>query len=289
MGDVTGINEQPERRPITMRADSRPVSRRLEEIVVAARALAGDLAGGAPGQEEGDGDLLGDAATRLRRSVIGPLERASALPHAGTEAGTERASTGRGDGEPARSPRECLWDLAREATVLRTEPGATNELLEPLREEQRARWVELLSRSADDALLPADPEWRAAFVAYLEWGSRFGLENSQPGAHPPPHMPVPRHATSALLETRLSDGRLFVEGKTWTGFANSEERFADEFVGQKIQPFWIEDEATRVDNTNFIVASRFKSHAVRDGLLITGQQQYSGAAAACLMIQALGQ
>ena len=50
-----------------------------------------------------------------------------------------------------------------------------------LREEQRARWVELLSKSADDAMLPADPEWRAAFVAYLEWGSRIGLENSQPG------------------------------------------------------------------------------------------------------------
>ena len=60
------------------------------------------------------------------------------------------------------------------------------------REEQRARWVELLSKSADDAMLPADPEWRAAFVAYLEWGSRIGLENSQPEAHPPPHMPVPR-------------------------------------------------------------------------------------------------
>lgn len=97
------------------------------------------------------------------------------------------------------------------------------------------------------------------------------------------------HATCALLETRLSDGSLLVEGKTWTGFANSEERFADEFVGQKIQPFWIEDEASKLDNTNFIVASRFKSHAVRDGLLVTGQQQHSGAAAACLMIQALGQ
>jgi truncated hemoglobin YjbI len=61
-----------------------------------------------------------------------------------------------------------------------------------LREEQRARWVQLLCKSADDAGLPADPEWRAAFVAYLEWGSRIALENSQPGAHPPPHMPVPR-------------------------------------------------------------------------------------------------
>jgi hypothetical protein len=60
-----------------------------------------------------------------------------------------------------------------------------------LREEQRARWVQLLCKSADDAQLPTDPEWRAAFVAYLEWGSRIALENSQPGAHPPPHMPVP--------------------------------------------------------------------------------------------------
>jgi truncated hemoglobin YjbI len=61
-----------------------------------------------------------------------------------------------------------------------------------LREEQRARWVQLLCRAADEAELPADPEWRAAFVAYLEWGSRIALENSQPGAHPPSNMPVPR-------------------------------------------------------------------------------------------------
>jgi putative intracellular protease/amidase len=96
------------------------------------------------------------------------------------------------------------------------------------------------------------------------------------------------HATCALLETRLSDGRLLVDGKTWTGFADSEEDYADEFVGQRIQPFRIEEEAKKLDGTNFIVASRFKSHAVRDGLLITGQQQYSGAAAARLIIEALG-
>lgn len=41
-------------------------------------------------------------------------------------------------------------------------------------------------------MLPSDPEFRAAFVAYLEWGSRIGTENSQQGAMPPPHMPVPR-------------------------------------------------------------------------------------------------
>lgn len=96
------------------------------------------------------------------------------------------------------------------------------------------------------------------------------------------------HATCILLRTRLSDGRLLVEGKTWTGFANSEEDFADAFVGQPIQPFRIEDEARKLEGTNFIVASRFKPHAIRDGNLITGQQQYSGAAAARLIVEALG-
>ena len=96
------------------------------------------------------------------------------------------------------------------------------------------------------------------------------------------------HGTCALLETRLSDGSPLVEGKTWTGFANSEEDYVDEFVGQRVQPFRIEEEEKKISGTNFIVSSRFKSHAVRDGLLITGQQQYSGAAAARLIIEALG-
>jgi CDGSH-type Zn-finger protein/truncated hemoglobin YjbI len=59
-------------------------------------------------------------------------------------------------------------------------------------EDQRARWVRMLCQSADDAKLPDDPEFRAAFVAYLEWGSRIGGENSQQNAMPPPNMPVPR-------------------------------------------------------------------------------------------------
>ena len=95
------------------------------------------------------------------------------------------------------------------------------------------------------------------------------------------------HATCVLLKTKLN-GKLLVDGKTWTGFANSEERYADEFVGKRIQPFWIEDEAKKIAETNFIVSGRFKAHAVRDGNLITGQQQYSGTAVARLVTEALG-
>jgi putative intracellular protease/amidase len=96
------------------------------------------------------------------------------------------------------------------------------------------------------------------------------------------------HGTCILLKTRLADGTLLVEGKTWTGFANSEEQFADAFVGKRIQPFWIEDEAKKLTSTNFIVGMRFAPFVYRDGRLITGQQQYSGGAAAREVITALG-
>ena len=39
-------------------------------------------------------------------------------------------------------------------------------------EPQRARWVALASRAADEAGLPADPEFRAALASYLDWSSR---------------------------------------------------------------------------------------------------------------------
>jgi putative intracellular protease/amidase len=96
------------------------------------------------------------------------------------------------------------------------------------------------------------------------------------------------HATCLLLNARRRDGSLIVEGLTWTGFANSEEDYVDEFVGQRVQPFRIEDEARKLGGTNFIVDGGFKSHCVRDGNLITGQQQYSGRQAAQLVIGALG-
>ena len=96
------------------------------------------------------------------------------------------------------------------------------------------------------------------------------------------------HSTCLLLEARDAEGRLLVEGRSWTGFADAEERYADELAGQKIQPFWIEEEARKIDGTNFIVDQPFRSFAIRDGLLVTGQQQFSGAAAAHLVIECVG-
>jgi putative intracellular protease/amidase len=86
---------------------------------------------------------------------------------------------------------------------------------------------------------------------------------------------------------KLSDGKPLIEGKTMTGFANVEEDFADSYVGQKVMPFRIEDEAKKL-GANFITGGLFKAFATRDSRLITGQQQYSGKATALEAIKALG-
>ncbi|HEY1989970.1 MAG TPA: CDGSH iron-sulfur domain-containing protein [Acidimicrobiales bacterium] len=74
-------------------------------------------------------------------------------------------------------------------------------------EEKRARWVELLQRSAVEAGMPNDPEFRSTFGSYIEWGSRLALENSQVGAQPPEHMPMPHwdwHTAAGAPGSRAS-------------------------------------------------------------------------------------
>jgi hemoglobin len=58
--------------------------------------------------------------------------------------------------------------------------------------EQRFRFASLMTLAADDARLPDDPEFRAALVGYLEWGTRLAMQNSQEGAEVAEHAPVPR-------------------------------------------------------------------------------------------------
>jgi putative intracellular protease/amidase len=96
------------------------------------------------------------------------------------------------------------------------------------------------------------------------------------------------HGTCVLLEAKLSDGTYLIQGKTITGFANSEEDYGDQVVGQKMMPFRIEDEAKKL-GANFVTKEAFAPHAVKDGNLITGQQQNSGAETAKLVLAALGE
>jgi putative intracellular protease/amidase len=95
------------------------------------------------------------------------------------------------------------------------------------------------------------------------------------------------HGTCILLNAKLPNGKYLVEGKRWTGFASEEEQYADAYVGKQIQPFRIEDLARQMPNSKYEDGAPFSAFAIRDGNLITGQQQNSGAAAAEKVLQAL--
>jgi putative intracellular protease/amidase len=103
------------------------------------------------------------------------------------------------------------------------------------------------------------------------------------------------HGVAILRYARLASGDLIAKGRTVTGFANVEEDFADQAVwsmnllprGQHVMPWRIEDEL-KAAGANYIQAGLWRSFACRDGNLVTGQQNFSGADTARLVIEAVG-
>ena len=95
------------------------------------------------------------------------------------------------------------------------------------------------------------------------------------------------HGSSLLLWTCLSDGSLLAKGKKWTGFTDDEEDDVNEAFGMKLNEYTIQSEAAGIDGTTFLCRGANEPFAVRDGRLITGQQQYSSGLTADLMLDAL--
>ena len=104
------------------------------------------------------------------------------------------------------------------------------------------------------------------------------------------------HGTAILRYAKLRNGEYLVKGKTVTGFANVEEDFADNAVwsmnllarDKHVMPWRIEDELKKL-GANYIQAGLWRGFAVRDGNLVTGQQNFSGSETADVVIQALGE
>lgn len=103
------------------------------------------------------------------------------------------------------------------------------------------------------------------------------------------------HGTAALKWAKDSSGQPLAQGRTVTGFADCEEDFADEAMwsagwlpqGVHLMPWRIEPALKKL-GANYVQGGRFRAFAVRDGRLITGQQNFSGAATAKLVLEALG-
>jgi putative intracellular protease/amidase len=104
------------------------------------------------------------------------------------------------------------------------------------------------------------------------------------------------HGVSILRYAKLSDGSYLAAGKTVTGFANVEEDFADNAVwsmgllarDKHVMPWRIEDEMKRI-GANYVQAGLWRGFAIRDGNLLTGQQNFSGMETAEALIRALGE
>lgn len=103
------------------------------------------------------------------------------------------------------------------------------------------------------------------------------------------------HGVAILKYATSANGEWIAKGKTVTGFANVEEDFADEAVwgmnllprDKHVMPWRIEDELKKL-GANYVQAGLWRGFAIRDGNLITGQQNFSGAETARLIIEALG-
>jgi putative intracellular protease/amidase len=103
------------------------------------------------------------------------------------------------------------------------------------------------------------------------------------------------HGTAILAFAKLESGEYLAKDRTVTGFPNVEEDLADQMTweagalpeGEHIMPWRIEDELNRL-GANYIQAGAFRSFAIRDGNLVTGQQNFSGAETARLILEAVG-
>jgi putative intracellular protease/amidase len=103
------------------------------------------------------------------------------------------------------------------------------------------------------------------------------------------------HGSAILAYARDSGGQYIAKGRTVTGFANVEEDFADNAVwsygmlprGKRVMPWRIEDRLKEI-GANYVQGGLWRSFAVRDGNLVTGQQNFSGEQTARLVIEALG-
>ncbi len=84
------------------------------------------------------------------------------------------------------------------------------------------------------------------------------------------------HSTGTLRHVMTPDGKVFVKGKTVTGFTNGEEAEVDL---TNVVPFLVEDEMLRLGAT-FSKVKNWGVHVVTDGLLVTGQNPASSGPAA---------
>jgi len=91
------------------------------------------------------------------------------------------------------------------------------------------------------------------------------------------------HATAVLLNVKDDNGNFYIQGKSLTGFSNSEEEAVQL---TQVVPFLLEDEI-KARGGDYQKVSDWAPFVVQDGLLISGQNPASSEMAARTLLKSL--
>lgn len=189
------------------------------------------------------------------------------------EAGFEITLASPKGGQPPLDPKSNEPDFQTDATRRFEADAEANKAL--------ANTVKLADVSSDDFDTVFYPGGHGPMWDLAESDDSAALIESFLAADKP--VALVCHAPGALRHVKAADGRPLVEGKKVTGFTNSEEAA----VGlTEVVPFLVEDEL-QAKGGIYSKGADWESYILQDGLLITGQNPASSAAAAERLIAAL--
>ncbi|MEG3178363.1 type 1 glutamine amidotransferase domain-containing protein [Sphingomonas sp. RB3P16] len=201
------------------------------------------------------------------------LEELAAPYYVFKDAGAEITLASPAGGQPPLDPKSAAADSQTDDTRrFEADAAATAQLASTVR-------LDSVDQAAFDTVFyPGGhgPLWDLA-----EDPASIGLIEAFVAADKP--VALVCHAPGALRRVKAADGTPLVQGKRVTGFTNSEE----EAVGlTKVVPFLVEDELAALGG-HYEKTGDWGVHVVQDGLLITGQNPASSAAAAQQLLAAL--
>lgn len=212
-------------------------------------------------------DQLGDTG----RKTGFWLEELAAPYYAFKEAGYEITLASPKGGLPPLDPKSNEPDSQTDATRRFEADADANKAL--------TNTVKLADASADDFDTLFYPGGHGPLWDLAESRDSSNLIESFIAANKP--IALVCHAPGALRHVKTAEGRPLVEGKKVTGFANSEE----DAVGlTDVVPFLVEDEL-KAKGGIYSRGPDWGSYIVQDGLLITGQNPASSAAAALRLVE----
>jgi putative intracellular protease/amidase len=202
------------------------------------------------------------------------LEEFAAPYYVLKDAGVELTLASPAGGQPPLDPKSDAPDAQTDATRRFKSDSAAQAAL--------ASTVKLESLTAADFDAVFYPGGHGPLWDLAEDARSIALIETMLAAERP--VALVCHAPGALRHVKRADGAPMVQGRSVTGFTNTEEAAAGL---TEVVPFLVEDMLVQ-EGGRYSKAGDWQPHVVRDGLLITGQNPASSEPAARELLQQLG-